>query len=548
MKQLFGVIAAVLAAMPVSAAWFGQSSLYGPNFVVLGDFIDYTISVSAAATAAPSATIVDPLPPGLEFVGGSLACSGGSGSCSYDGPTRTVSWAGSLAAWQTVTISFSVTTTALAGPGYVTNEAIADDPGLDALVLLRTSCVHYPEEQMLLGPIASVAPHGSGFAMTQGSGVAWNAAVENYLTAWISTNSSVYDVQVRTVDPSGALGVVRPITSGQLDYLPSVSCSGVSGNCLAVWDRQELSPSSDLDVLARLLDSTGQPLGPEFAIAQGSGSQHGARVVYNSALDEFLVVFWNMWHDGLKDVAAQRVQASNGALLSWANIATGTDGNRRDLRAAHLSERDQYLLVYEFWSAATGYEIRAKIAPGNLSGVSVAPEITIAASSANDELPAVAAGGDQYLVAWLHTENVLGASGIRARAVSGDGTPIGGINGFRVSEFLHPAGYTMPLVHFAGEHGFLVGWDHDDSTTLTMEDTHGRFVELDSDQAAFLEFPTYATVDWDYFGHFACSGRGDCLMLRDGLTGIDGRFVVGWRIFSDGFEISDTSGWSSTTP
>ena len=209
MKQLFGVIAAVLAAMPVSAAWFGQSTLYGPNFVVLGDFIDYTISVSAAATAAPSATIVDPLPPGLEFVGGSLACSGGSGSCSYDGPTRTVSWAGSLAAWQTVTISFSVTTTALAGPGYVTNEAIADDPGLDALVLLRTSCVHYPEEQMLLGPIASVAPHGSGFAMTQGSGVAWNAAVENYLTAWISTNSSVYDVQVRTVDPSGALGVVR---------------------------------------------------------------------------------------------------------------------------------------------------------------------------------------------------------------------------------------------------------------------------------------------------------------------------------------------------
>ena len=521
-----------------------------PNVAVSGTSVSKVScsSVAAGAIAAPSATIVDPLPPGLEFVGGSLACSGGSGSCSYDGPTRTVSWAGSLAAWQTVTISFSVTTTALAGPGYVTNEAIADDPGLDALVLLRTSCVHYPEEQMLLGPIASVAPHGSGFTMTQGWGVAWNSAVENYLTAWISTNSSVRDVQVRTVDPSGALGAVRSITSGYTDYVPSVSCSGVSGNCLVVWDRQEPSPSHDSDVWARLLDSTGQPLGPEFAIAQGSGSQNSAEVVYNSVVDEFLVVYSNWWHDGLGDVAAQRVQASNGALLSWANIATGTDGNRQDLRAAHLSERDQYLLVYEFSSAATGYEIRAKIAPGNLSGVSVASEIAIAVGSLGNGTPAVAAGGDQYLVAWLHTENVLGASGIRARAVSGDGTPIGGINGFRVSEFLHPATYTMPLVHFAGEQGFLVGWDHDDPTTLTTEDTHGRFVELDSDQAAFLEYPTYATVDGDYFGHFACSGRGECLMLRNGPTGIDGRFVVGWRIFSDGFEISDTSGWSSTTP
>lgn len=548
MRRALVVLAIALVVPPVSAAYFGQCSTLGPNFTVHGDPISYTITVRTFSSTAPSASIVDQLPPGVEFVPGSLSCSGGAGGCTYDGPSRTVRWNGSITVSDTVIISFSVTTETLPDPGYVTNEVVVDDPGFETLTMTRTSCVHRAGEQAVLGPIFSVAGHPSGWVLGWGYGIDWNPASEKYVTAWLRTDAPTYsksEVQAVTVDPGGTIGVVQQVSSGQFDELPSLACSEVSGNCLVAWSRRELSPSIDSDVFARLIGSAASPLAAEFAIYQGSGHQGNPDVAYNAVLDEFLVTYENRWASGLRDVVAQRVRASDGALLSWANVATGSDGSRSSLRAAHLAGRDQYLLVYNFDPTLGDGEIRAKIAPGHLGGVSPAPEMTIASNMANFDFPAVAGIDDDYLVVWLHWDSVSNASGIRARRVAGDGSPLGSADGFPVSGIEHPGiAHSRPLVEFAGRQGFLVGWDHDDSETPTQEDLHGRFVEPRMDFASFTEFPTWATTDWDFYGHFACSGTGQCLSLRNGSTGIDGRFLWTWQVFAHGFEEGNFEGWS----
>ncbi|MEJ2581460.1 MAG: hypothetical protein P8127_07475 [Acidobacteriota bacterium] len=547
MRHILVTLVVALVVSPVSAAHFGECSTVGPNFTVHGDPISYTITVRSVSSTAPSASIVDQLPLGVEFIPGSLSCSGGAGGCAYDEPSRTVSWNGSITVSDTVVVSFSVTTETLPDPGYVTNEVVADDPGFDALLMSRTTCVHRSGEQAVLGPIFPISNHGSGWYQGWANGVYWNSVSETYVAAWIRSDyptNSNYEVQAVTVDPEGAVGVVQHVSTGQVDEQPSVACSEVSGNCLVAWSRREPAPSINSDVYARLLGSGAAPLGSEFAIYQGSGHQGNPDVAYNSALDEFLVTYENRWASGLRDVVAQRVRASDGALLTWANVATGSDGGRTSLRAAHLAGRDQYLLVYNFAPTAGDPEIRAKIAPGHLGGVSPAPEMTIASTLTSYESPAVAAIDDDYLVVWSHLD-VSNVGGIRARRVSGDGSPQGPAGGFRVSEFEHNVvAYSVPLVEFAGQQGFLVGWDHDDAATPTQEDLHGRFVEPGMDHASFTEFPTWATIDWDFFGHFACSRTGQCLSLRDGMTGIDGRFVWAWLVFAHGFDEGTFEGWS----
>jgi hypothetical protein len=62
----------------------------------------------------------------------------------------------------------------------------------------------------------------------------------------------------------------------------------------------------------------------EFNVTSGGTAQHDhPAAVYNSTDDEYLVVYHNSPTGTTEDVAAQRVDASDGSLLSNRNIATG---------------------------------------------------------------------------------------------------------------------------------------------------------------------------------------------------------------------------------
>jgi hypothetical protein len=239
------------------------------------------------------------------------------------------------------------------------------------------------------------------------------------------------------------------------------------------------------------------------------------------------------------------VRASDGALLGSAIIHSGPDFDRERPDVAFLADWNEYLIVYTCEDPAGNRQVRGKLAPADLSGVGSDPEITIAAAVADDYWPAVEAHGDGFLVAWARRQGTPAAVQIRARRVSSSGIPQGGASGFLINGFSQlPGGYVTD-VQFAGEQGFLVGWNHSDSSSVTGPDHHGRFVELGEDQPAYLEFPTFSTVGWDQWGSFACNEAGRCLIAAEITDGVDARFVSAWRAHIDGFEDGGFGGWDA---
>ncbi len=556
MRRILFALAFTCFVFPASAADF-SFWMVNPNFVLLGDPIDYYIVITVGSTPAPSTSIVDPLPPGLEFVSGSLVCymPSGSGDCSYDAPTRTVSWTGSLGAYAAVDILFSVTTTGLAGPGYVTNTATASATGYTTEEEAHTTVAYVKNEWLILDDFMMLGATDPDSQMHYATGVSWNSISETFLAAWnrVDQNTTQEYVLVRSVDPTGLLGEIHQVNEvpvwGEMPYSAKVACSSTTENCLVAW--QETEPVNWFTgIRARLVDGDGVPVGSEFIIAEDSNvTRMNVDVVYNSVLDEYLVAYQNYWSGGGVDVAATRVRASDGLLLGSAIVATGADGDRGMIRAAHLAGRDQYLLVYNFEDLLENEQARAKFAHGDLSGVAAAPELVLSTGPGEGSVPVVGAQGDEYLVAWRYTDDAWPptTTEVRTRRFAGDGTPLGPPGGFLIDEFEGTATIQVRQVRFAGEQGFLVGWYYSDSRCATGVDQHGRFVEFGADQAAYLEFPAVATTDHDGPGYFACSEAGQCMILTEYSDGVKARFVTAWRAHTDGFEDGGFGGWTSVT-
>ena len=557
MRRFLLTLAFTCLAMPASAADFFGFYLGCPNFVPLGDPVEYHIVFTVGSVPAPSATIIDPLPPGVEFVPGSLVCymPPGSGDCSYDAPTRTVSWTatGTLAAYDSIDILFSVTTTGLGGPGYVTNTVTASATGYNTDHESHTVLAYTQEEWPVHGEIMTLAESDPNFQMGYATGVSWNPVSEQFIAGWIRTdnNTSQWYVDAGTIDPHGAPGAAHQVNvvgiPGETPIWISVACSTTSPGCLVAWE--ETQPGDwRASARGRLLDGDGAPIGSELVIAEDPDiARREIDVVYNSTLDEYLVSYVNELDSGVVEVAATRVRAGDGAVLGSAIVATGSDGDRTRVHAAHLPGRDQYLLVFGFEDLAENEEVHAKLAPGNLSGVGAASELILAAGGGDHLAPVVAAEGDEYLVAWAYWDDTWPhlTTEIRARRFAGDGTPLGPTGGFLVDEFQGAQGIQTRGVRFAGEQGYLIGWSYSDNRTPTGIDLHGRFVESGADQAAYTEFPTIATVNWDQLGHFACRSTGLCMVLVDDFEGVKARFVTAWRAHVDGFEDGGFGGWSA---
>ena len=440
-----------------------------------------------------------------------------------------MSWTGDIAAYDAVDVMFSATTTGLPGPGYISNVMTGSATGYTTQHEAHTVVAYADDAWPVFSAVTPLAETDPSYLMHYAAGVGWNPVSSTYLATWNRTDQATSQevVMARTVDPTGTLGGVHQISevqaAGEMVYWAKAACSTTTAACLVAW--QETEPVNWYQgIRARLVDGAGSPLGSEIIVAEdASVMRRDVDVVYNPTDDEFLVLYTNDG-SGILDVAATRVRAADGVLLGSAVVATGSDGDRSAIRGAHLSGRNQYLLVYDFEDPADNEEVHAKLAPGDLSGVGAASELILASGSGDHSSPVVAAEGDEYLVAWTYYDASWPheTTEIRARRFAGDGTPLGPAGGFLVDEFAGAKGISTRQVRFAGEQGFLVGWFYSDPSCPTGGDLHGRFVELGADQAAGLEFPTVEDFD-----------------------GVDASFVSAWRTHADGFEDGGFGGWST---
>jgi hypothetical protein len=315
--------------------------------------------------------------------------------------------------------------------------------------------------------------------------VAYNSNHDEYLVVWYNDQGGgTWDIYARRVRGDGTLLSNFCVVSdaGKKNWQPDVAYSPTQDEYLVVYTYEQ--NSSDYDLFARRVSWNGGWMSAEIAINLEADKQWNPAVAYNSQNDEYLVVYENWWAGGLRDIAAQRVDASDGSLLSWRNIATGTGEERVFPDVAYNEARNEYLIAYTFGVGSDGH-IYGKVASANLGTLS--GEIHICDDSYDQDFPAVAAGPDEYLVVWEDGTWGTDDYDIFARRVSGGGTPQGASGGFEIDGVGDDNLHVDPAVAYGAGYGYLVAWRYFDPGA-SGQDVYGRYVMRGQNAASGDEF------------------------------------------------------------
>lgn len=353
--------------------------------------------------------------------------------------------------------------------------------------------------------------------------VAYNSLHDEYLAVWENDRGATRDIYARRVASDGTVKSWFSVASwpNKWNWLPDVAYSPVQDEYLIVYAYNV--SSTDYDLWARRVKWDGSWMSAEFPINRDADKQWYPAVAYNSTNDEYLVVYENYWAGGLRDIAAQRVKASDGSLLSWANIATAPGQVRRLPDVAYNAARNEYLIAYTYQHSPTDGDIYGKVASANLGTLS--SEIHLVDNALDQDTVALATGPGEYLAVWEDGPSPTHRT-IYGRRVSGAGT-------------LHPF---VPIIDLSGEacvepdlaygtvYGYLVSWrwaggDH----------VNGRFVKPGQDSTWGDWFNIDSYVGSHRSPALACAPSGDCLVVEEDKPGGDyeirGRFVTPYRVY-----------------
>jgi hypothetical protein len=275
----------------------------------------------------------------------------------------------------------------------------------------------------------------------------------------------------------------------------------------------EVSPTSR-DIRAKRINWNGSFISSEFDITTDTTpQQYYPAVAYNSQNDEYLVVYQNNWGSNTQDIAAQRVQASNGSLLSWRSIATGASEIRQHPDVAYNDARNEYLITYRYLPnvMSDNGDILGKTTSHDMASLS--SEISICSTGTDQTFAAVGAGPDEYLVVW--SDGVFPTSNYDTygRRLDGAGTPQGNAAGFHTAGNSTSYVNLLPAVAYGSGFGYLVSWDYDSSGGYTNYDVYARYVLPGQDTALGYQFAIDTYTYTQEYAAVACAPSGDCLVV-----------------------------------
>jgi hypothetical protein len=381
----------------------------------------------------------------------------------------------------------------------------------------------------LLGPRLDICVDGK---TNYTPAVAYNSRHHEYLVVWTTTEGpNTWDIWGARVDGEGAVRDPFNIATGEAEKRsqPAIAYSPEQDEYLVVYARE--IGLNNHDLWAKRLRWDAGLMSAEFPIVQDADEQWRPSVAYNGRDDEYLVVYENKWA-GRADVAAQRVRARDGSLLSWANVATGAGDYRGSPDAAHNPERHEYLIAYgTFLGVSTVGEVRGKLALASLDGLSAAPELSLCSDGTTFSPSDVglAAGPNEYLV--VYADIVVAAGDVYGKRIAWTGEPLGPGKGFLLTT-MSPWSNGGHDVGFRGVYGYLALFSIRTADTADM-DIHGRTVMPGQNEPAGGEFAIDDTAHYQTSPAIACAPVGECLVVYEdnwapggmGETEIRGRFV-----------------------
>ena len=357
--------------------------------------------------------------------------------------------------------------------------------------------------------------------------VAFNSRHDEYMVVWYNDRGPTRDVYARRIRTDGTLlnqfTVAHDVNLANYD--PDIAYSPIHDEYLIVYRHETVSTGDD--IWGRRVAWDGSWMGAEFAIGRPdkSGLQADPAVAYNPQADEYIVVYENRW-GGTRDIDAQRVRASDDAVLSWANIATGSGQLRHHADVAYSPGNNYYLITYWYQPSSTDPgDVLGKVISSDMGYISP-DEIDICVDANKQAFPTVAGSSDGFLVAWEDSPNFT-TTEIYARRIAADGTPLGPSGGFWIAGITDQRNGS-PVVASGSPGGYLITWYR--RMGASNWDVFARLVAKGQDIGHQAEFAVDNDVGIQWDPVAACSTTGDCLVVEEDNNSVGNDFEIRGRL------------------
>jgi hypothetical protein len=283
-------------------------------------------------------------------------------------------------------------------PALTAVAATATTDGYAVLAVDSAGAVHgfsYAFDGSLLGQRAADAPVFSGATGTVGAIAAGNgilAAIAYGRPDSVGTDLVPLDTQL------ASLGT--PQRYGAWYTLDSAIAAG-SGGALVF-----LGGQSNDDVMAKRVSPTGIDLGPSRKVIDGTEGISVATIMPAGA--RFLVT-WEATTPSPNQVRAEVIDDVASVVVPATTINTGAMFDGDSPHAGYAAAADRYLFAWSFKNATSGDELWVSLRDGQLA------ELSAIRLSTHGVLPRVAAGKDDFLLAWKDTNTTSEIAAARVR-------------------------------------------------------------------------------------------------------------------------------------
>ena len=226
---------------------------------------------------------------------------------------------------------------------------------------------------------STVAVNTSGIS-PQVDGVRVACGRSACLVAWIEEPSNVVGRLVR-YSGGEVQFVAEPfvINANRLPKLssaaPGVAYASASDEFLVAWTEFTGNPGGP-DIKAQRVSPSGSPAGAEIPVAVEALYEGFPSLTYNSAQNEYLVVYY--WESGSSsNVGAQRIQPGSGALLGGRNTIYGSLFDQYP-EITYNSQQNIYFAITWGFASSASWMLHGQLADGNTQPFST-PVLSLAA-------------------------------------------------------------------------------------------------------------------------------------------------------------------------
>lgn len=353
----------------------------------------------------------------------------------------------------------------------------------------------------------------SWFAVTAGTNdraqpsVAYDPVNDRYLVVWmydVSGNGSDWDVYGAFVPwngPSGSLTefVICDWTTSQ--WNPQVAYARTQEEFLVVWTNTYATGVPPAYVSGRRVKAADGtfPAGGFTIASHASENRVNPDLAYNLMRNEYLVT-WQVWGSSSWDVKAVRLTGDGVPLGSGEFGIAGWPEDEEHPAVAAGYTADQYLVAWQSLQPAGHYDLYARFIKGDGTPDSVHVISDLAGHQEEADVAYHPAGW--YMITWQEKVATYGISGRLMFVNKVLGT------GFQIVPPGSSPGHKNPAVA-AGDNNFLVAWEHQRGITI-YRDIHGRLIFGTPPTACFTVNPTSGDTNTTFqFNASCCTDKED---------------------------------------